>query len=149
MEDMHNRNTTNTNVRESLLEGVSTEEGGGIFVRSPLLTISSETGTGGCSIRGHKDCRYRMPKNTLTFLSQIIVVYGIISVSINHLSVQSPNQELWLILLSSAFGYILPSPGLKYLKPAQANTLQSTESPVRSNDIDAAPTEEDKTIGRV
>ena len=63
-----------------------------------------------------EDCINRIPKNTLTFLAQIVVVYGIISVSLYHLSAQSPNQELWLVLLSSAFVYILPSPGLKYQK---------------------------------
>ncbi|MEW8546108.1 MAG: hypothetical protein AB2693_21520 [Candidatus Thiodiazotropha sp.] len=66
-----------------------------------------------------KDCIRRVPKNTVTFIAQVIVVYGIIAASLYHLSFQSPNQELWLILLSSAFGYILPSPGLKYLKGSQ------------------------------
>ena len=74
------------------------------------------------SQRDLEDCGSRIPKNRLTFFSQIIVVYGIIAVSVYHLSVQSPNQELWLVLLSSAFGYILPSPGLKYLKRPKPHT---------------------------
>lgn len=61
-------------------------------------------------------CGERVPKNQVTFLAQIIVVYGIIIVSVVHISLQSANQELWLVLLSSAFGYILPNPGLKYSK---------------------------------
>lgn len=74
------------------------------------------------TVRDGEDCVSRIPKSKLTFFVQIIVVYGIIAVSVYHLSVQSPNQELWLVLLSSAFGYILPSPGLKYLKRPKVNT---------------------------
>lgn len=58
----------------------------------------------------------RIPKNTATYWSQIVVVYGIIIAAIAHLSLQSPDKELWLILLSSSLGYILPSPGLKFSK---------------------------------
>ena len=58
----------------------------------------------------------RVPKNQFTYVSQIIVIYAIIATSIVHLSLQSENRELWLILLSSSLGYILPSPGLKFTK---------------------------------
>ena len=58
----------------------------------------------------------RMPKNRATYWSQIIVVYAVIAAAIVHLSIQSPDKELWLILLSSSLGYILPSPGLKFSK---------------------------------
>lgn len=67
-------------------------------------------------LRDWSMCGERVPKNQVTFIAQIIAVYGIIIVSIVHISLQSANQELWLVLLSSAFGYILPSPGLKFLK---------------------------------
>ena len=61
-------------------------------------------------------CGNRVPKNQFTYVSQIIVIYAIIATSIVHLSIQSDNRELWLILLSSSLGYILPSPGLKFNK---------------------------------
>ena len=41
------------------------------------------------SQRDVEDCGNRIPKNRLTFFSQIIVVYGIIAVSVFHLSVQN------------------------------------------------------------
>ena len=44
------------------------------------------------------------------------MVYTVILTAIIHLSIQSPNKELWLVLLSSSLGYILPSPGLKFAK---------------------------------
>ena len=49
----------------------------------------------------NKDCLQRVLKNTITFIAQAIVLYSIITVSVYHISVQSPNQELWLVLLSS------------------------------------------------
>lgn len=90
-------------------------------------------------------CGGRVPKNQVTFFVQIIVVYGIIIVSIAHLSLQSSNQELWLVLLSSAFGYILPSPGLKYIKTkgssgreeAAASVADSPDSAFVPNNRDA------------
>lgn len=62
-------------------------------------------------------------KNPLTYYSQIIVIYAIIAVSVIHLSLQSPDKELWLVLLSSSLGYILPSPTLKFSKGARHEFL--------------------------
>ena len=59
------------------------------------------------------DSRGKIVKNRFSFLAQIIVVYIII---ITSLVLRSPDKELWLILLSSSIGYILPSPGLKFRK---------------------------------
>ena len=61
----------------------------------------------------------KIPKNRWSFFAQIVVVYTIIITSLIHLihlSLKSPDKELWLILLSSSVGYILPSPGLKFSK---------------------------------
>ena len=70
-------------------------------------------------------CGNRVPKNQFTYISQIIVIYAIIATSIVHLSIQSQDRELWLILLSSSLGYILPSPGLKFSKQKQSEFKQS------------------------
>ena len=148
MDNTHYRESSNLHIRENLLESISTDEGRGVFMRSPSAISAGASATGGCSIRGHKYCQYRIPKNTLTFLSQILVVYGIISVSVYHLSAQSPNQDLWLILLSSAFGYILPSPGLKYLKPAAVNSAKQVDS-TTVDATDAAAPEEKKNDRRL
>ena len=58
----------------------------------------------------------KIPKNRWSFFAQIVVVYTIIITSLIHLSLKCPDKELWLILLSSSVGYILPSPGLKFSK---------------------------------
>ena len=61
-------------------------------------------------------CGQKVAKNQVTYFTQITVIYAIIVTSIVHISLESPNKELWLILLSSSLGYILPTPALKYLK---------------------------------
>ena len=61
--------------------------------------------------------RTRVPKNQVTYLTQVFLVYGIIAVSLSQLILQASNRELWLILLSTSVGYVLPSPRLKFLKP--------------------------------
>jgi hypothetical protein len=79
-----------------------------------------ENGTKSTTSEKFSFCGNRIPKNQFTYISQIIIIYAIVVTSIVHLSIQSPNRELWLILLSSSLGYILPSPGLKYIKPNQS-----------------------------
>ena len=62
------------------------------------------------------ECRGKIVKNRFTFIAEIIVVYIIIITLLVQISLRSPDKELWLILLSSSIGYILPSPGLKFRK---------------------------------
>ena len=69
--------------------------------------------------KNYNCCGNRVPENQFTYISQIIVIYAIIATSIVHLSIQSQDRELWFILLSSSLGYILPSPGLKFMKQKQ------------------------------
>lgn len=64
----------------------------------------------------------KIAKNPLTFFSQIIVVYMIIITSLVQISLRGPDKELWLILLSSSIGYILPSPGLKFRKQSSLSS---------------------------
>jgi hypothetical protein len=59
-------------------------------------------------------CAQKVAKNLVTFWAQIVAIYIVILTSVINLSLSSPHQELWLILLSSCLGYILPNPGVKY-----------------------------------
>ena len=61
-------------------------------------------------------CGARVPKNQVTYMAQVVLVYAIIAVSLSQLILQSSDRELWLILLSTSVGYVLPSPRLKFLK---------------------------------
>lgn len=72
-------------------------------------------------------CGARLPKNQVTYMTQIILVYGIIAVSLSQIILQSSDRELWLVLLSTSIGYVLPSPRLKFLKP-RISTFSSLTS---------------------
>lgn len=72
-------------------------------------------------------CGARVPKNQVTYMTQVFLVYGVIAVSLSQLILQSSERELWLILLSTSIGYVLPSPRLKFLKP-KISTISSVAS---------------------
>lgn len=54
----------------------------------------------------------RVPKSEIVFFSQTIILYTVIIVSIYNLSTDKAS-DLWVALLSSCLGYILPAPTLK------------------------------------
>lgn len=92
------------------------------FQDSTRVQVKSDTS----SIQSSEG-KEKFVKNRLTFFAQIIVVYAIIATSLVHISLQSPDKELWLILLSSSIGYILPSPGLKFRKTQSQSPLPFDE----------------------
>ena len=49
----------------------------------------------------------------IVYFCQIIIVYVIVITSIINLSLPYGSSELWISLLSSCIGYVLPSPKLK------------------------------------
>ena len=55
-------------------------------------------------------CGKEVPRSEIVFFSQILIIYTIIAVSIFNLSTSSEQQNLWITLLSSCVGYLLPSP---------------------------------------
>ena len=55
----------------------------------------------------------RVPQTEIVYFCQIIIVSAIIITSIINLSLQNGSSELWISLLSSCIGYVLPSPKLK------------------------------------
>ena len=53
-------------------------------------------------------------RNVIVFLVQIFLIYVVIITSIINLIICSNCKPIWIWLLSSCLGYILPSPQLKY-----------------------------------
>jgi len=49
----------------------------------------------------------------ILFISQILVVYLVISISLYNLSCTDGNKELWIFLMNSCIEYILPAPKLR------------------------------------
>ena len=55
------------------------------------------------------------PINTfdiVLFSAQVLVIYIVVSMSLYNLTQSNDNKELWISLLSSSVGYLLPSPFL-------------------------------------
>ena len=57
----------------------------------------------------------KLPKAEIVFFSQTIILYLIILTSVINLSIGN-ESEMWLILLSTSLGAILPNPTLKMSK---------------------------------
>ena len=64
------------------------------------------------STRHWKICREKFPKSEIVYFIQVILVYIVVIVSIVNLTLGRPDDKLWIALLSSSIGYILPSPNL-------------------------------------
>lgn len=56
-------------------------------------------------------------RSKVTFIIQIIIITVVILTALLNISLNLGNKELWVMLLSSCLGYILPNPKLKALKP--------------------------------
>lgn len=48
--------------------------------------------------------------NTVIVVAQVLVIFVVISVSLLNLTRGDKKKELWVSLLSSCVGYLLPSP---------------------------------------
>ena len=46
----------------------------------------------------------------ILFTAQVLIVYVVVAVSLYNLTQGTENKELWISLLSSSVGYLLPSP---------------------------------------
>ena len=54
----------------------------------------------------------KIPKEEIVYFCQIIIVYTVIITAIVNLSLGEEQRDLWITLLSSAIGYLLPNPRL-------------------------------------
>ena len=55
-------------------------------------------------------CGQRLPKSEIVYFVQVILVYVVVIVSIVNLTLGRSDEKLWIALLSSSIGYILPNP---------------------------------------
>ena len=58
---------------------------------------------------------YNFPKGEAVFFSQVIILYTVVLSCIVNLSISGGEDKdtLWVALLSSCLGYMLPNPSLK------------------------------------
>ncbi len=55
----------------------------------------------------------KIPKSEIVYFCQIFIVYIIAIASVINLSMNNGISEVWISLLSSCIGYLLPNPKLK------------------------------------
>lgn len=55
----------------------------------------------------------KFPRSEIVFFTQMIIIGFVISVSVYNLSVECGDSSLWITLLSSCLGYVLPNPSLQ------------------------------------
>ena len=85
---------------------------------------------GDCSFCG-KD----IPKSEIVFFSQIIAIYFVVGFSIYNITTGNENINLWISLLSSCLGYLLPSPVIKRRKNALHQTPSTSHISKQSDSI--------------
>ena len=59
-----------------------------------------------------KDLTFGKP-DVILFTFQIIIIFVVVCVSLVNLTLQWGNQNLWTVILTASFGYIMPNPKLK------------------------------------
>ena len=53
------------------------------------------------------------PRNEIVFIAQILVIYTVVAVSLFNLTQDGDNKNVWIALLSSSLGYLLPAPSIR------------------------------------
>ena len=76
------------------------------------VDATSNVGSIGSS-RRWRLCGNECPKAEIVFLSQVVILYTVIVVSIYNLTQGRRDSNLWTALLSSCLGYLLPNPSMK------------------------------------
>ena len=69
-------------------------------------------------------CGKNVPRSEMVFICQIVPIYAIICASIYNLTVASEHTNLWVSLLSSCLGYLMPNPVIKQKKDVLSNPSQ-------------------------
>ena len=74
----------------------------------------------------------KSPKSAAVFFAQIIVIYIVVITSIINLSILDCTRpgvcNLWIAMLSSALGYLLPNPSLRIRRAAEGAGPAATDN---------------------
>jgi hypothetical protein len=74
------------------------------------MQTPSDSGSSTWPLFGHK-----LPKTEIVYFCQMVIVLTIVIGGIVNLSLQHTDAEtrqIWIVLLSSSLGYVLPNPSL-------------------------------------
>ena len=56
----------------------------------------------------------QLPRSEIVFICQILLIYTVTIVSLVNLTRGSGPSQLWIALLSSSLGYLLPNPTISH-----------------------------------
>ena len=54
----------------------------------------------------------RVPRSEIVFFCQMLIIYAVVTVSLFNLSRGNGTEQLWIALLGSCLGYVLPNPSI-------------------------------------
>ena len=72
------------------------------------------------SARNWKFFGYNVPKPEVIFFSQVVIIYIVVITSLINVAIANGDTTVWISLLCSCLGYMLPNPSLPQ---AQFNNL--------------------------
>jgi len=75
-------------------------------------TIIDDIDIGPLEDRKWKCCKEDIPTLQIIFFTQVILIYIVVLTCIVNLAYGNQPRELWISLLASGLGYILPAPSL-------------------------------------
>jgi len=83
----------------------------------PTKNMDHESNNGNSSKRTYWNLfGQKFPKTEILFFAQTILIYIVVSISLYNLTrtdVNKSDEKLWVALLSSSIGYLLPNPSFK------------------------------------
>ncbi len=77
-------------------------------IASPTQDIGSHSSVSNWRLLGSK-----LPKAEVVFFTQVVLIYIVMGVSLVNISLGRP-EDLWVLLLTSCLGYLLPNPTLNH-----------------------------------
>ena len=80
-------------------------------------------------------CGKKSDKHLVKYIVQVIFGLILVGFSITQISIDVPNKEVYFSLISSIFGYFLPSPGYETLRHAskKQDNLNNNPSDINNN----------------
>jgi hypothetical protein len=63
-------------------------------------------------VRNWKFFGYDVPKPEIIFFSQVVLIYMVVITSLINVSIANGDTTVWISLLCSCLGYMLPNPSL-------------------------------------
>lgn len=84
--------------------------------------------------------RPAMRADVILFAAQIILIFIVVFFALYNITVGSPNENVWLMILSASMGYMMPNPKIKGINAQaldeykrQANLIISEPPPLRTS----------------